>query len=203
MKSPRTTVKSSPCSPQLETACTQQWRSSPAKNKITNLYLKRYIFLAILMLSSKWNERVIYSSPNHSAQSVAFKCFLYLIQQNQWEHLEWAGSYFLWVGRRRKKLHRGTGKVLHVQRTSPISSEQIYSVYKAMCLYRIIVTTRVSHTWFSYLAQFVQKTAPCNPLCLIVSPEREREPEKLFLLDTDCAEKCPRHWAIQKFQRTL
>ena len=41
----------------------------------------------------------------------------------------------------------------------------------------IIVTTCLSHTWFPYLAQFVQETPLCNPLCLIFSPDSEREQE--------------------------
>ena len=39
MRSPRTTTKSSPRSPQLEKACVQQRRSNEAKNKYINLFI--------------------------------------------------------------------------------------------------------------------------------------------------------------------
>ena len=41
MRSPRATTKSSPHSPQLEKACTQQWRPNAAKNNKIKLNLKK------------------------------------------------------------------------------------------------------------------------------------------------------------------
>ena len=54
MRSPHTAMKSSPCSPQLERACVQQWRPKAAKNKQINKYIffkKRRRHLVCLLVS--------------------------------------------------------------------------------------------------------------------------------------------------------
>ena len=62
MRSPHTAIKSSPHSPQLEKACTQQWRPSATINQL--IFLKRIIIICLgvglfgvllcRMLSASW-----------------------------------------------------------------------------------------------------------------------------------------------------
>lgn len=104
-------------------------------------------------------------------------------------------------GWRRERLQRETGMVLHVQRAPWMRFWQIFTVYKVICFHRSTCGYMLKPSSFSYLTQFVQETAPCNLLCLIVSLDRGREQEELF--SSMSGEKCPRHWAIAKFHKTL